>query len=61
VIAISSPHRKSSLQAVAFAIEELKKSVPVWKKETYADPAGTSSEWKENSECKWSKNHKNII
>jgi molybdopterin synthase catalytic subunit len=58
VIAISSPHRKSSLQAVQYAIEELKKSVPVWKKETYSDPAGSSSEWKENSECKWSTNYK---
>uniref|UniRef100_A0A182UU42 Molybdopterin synthase catalytic subunit n=1 Tax=Anopheles merus TaxID=30066 RepID=A0A182UU42_ANOME len=56
VIAISSPHRKSSLEAVHFTIDELKKSVPVWKKELY-DGEG-SSEWKENSECTWSKKHK---
>jgi len=57
VIAVSSPHRKTSLEAVQYAIEELKKSVPVWKKEFYSEPSG-SSEWKENKECMWSTNHK---
>lgn len=57
VIAVSSPHRKSSLEAVHFAIDELKKSVPVWKKEQYADGEGCS-EWKENKECSWSKSHR---
>lgn len=57
VIAVSSPHRKSSLEAVHFAIDELKKSVPVWKKEQYAEGEGCS-EWKENRECTWSKCHK---
>ncbi|XP_053698076.1 molybdopterin synthase catalytic subunit 1 [Sabethes cyaneus] len=57
VIAVSSPHRKSSLEAVHYAIDELKKSVPVWKKEQYADGEGCS-EWKENSECTWSKSYK---
>lgn len=56
VIAISSPHRQSGLAAVPFALDELKKSVPVWKKENYKDP-GSASEWKENPECSWSKNH----
>ncbi|XP_037945251.1 molybdopterin synthase catalytic subunit [Teleopsis dalmanni] len=47
VIAVSSPHRQSSLDAVSFAIEELKKRVPIWKKEKYdAD----ESSWKENKE-----------
>ncbi|XP_059610613.1 molybdopterin synthase catalytic subunit [Phlebotomus argentipes] len=35
VIAISSPHRKDGIEATAFAIEELKKQVPIWKKEQY--------------------------
>ncbi|XP_055595916.1 molybdopterin synthase catalytic subunit 2 [Uranotaenia lowii] len=57
VIAVSSPHREASLAAVHFAINELKKSVPVWKKEHYIEGQG-SSEWKENKECTWSKNFK---
>lgn len=52
VIAISSPHRKESLQAVEYAIDTLKAIVPIWKKEIYADE---SSSWKENKECSWSK------
>jgi molybdopterin synthase catalytic subunit len=58
VIAISSPHRKSSLEALPFALDELKKSVPVWKKEFYKAGSGeSSSQWKENPECTWSKKH----
>ncbi len=33
IIAVSSPHRKSSLEAVQYAIDELKATVPIWKKE----------------------------
>jgi len=33
VIAVSSPHRREALEAVAYLIEEFKKRVPVWKKE----------------------------
>ena len=36
VIAVSAPHRAAALAACAEAIEELKGSVPLWKKETYA-------------------------
>ena len=32
VIAISSPHRRESLEAVHFAIDTLKAKVPIWKK-----------------------------
>ncbi|KAH0551307.1 hypothetical protein KQX54_001452 [Cotesia glomerata] len=46
-IAISSPHRRESLQAVEFAIDTLKSSVPIWKKEVYDDQQST---WKENKE-----------
>ncbi len=35
VIAVSSAHRAAALAACAEAIEELKISVPLWKKETY--------------------------
>ena len=35
VIAISAPHRAAALAACKDAIDELKTSVPLWKKETY--------------------------
>lgn len=61
VIAISSPHRVTSLEAVQYAIDSLKTSVPIWKKELYKTPEG-SAEWKENKECRWSScgNNKHI-
>jgi molybdopterin synthase catalytic subunit len=37
LIAISSPHRKASLEACHFAIDQLKESVPIWKKEVWTD------------------------
>lgn len=52
VIAVSSPHRQESLAAVHFAIEALKASVPVWKKEEYQDQHQEAA-WKENKECFW--------
>lgn len=52
VIAISSPHRQESLQAVQFAIDAVKTSVPIWKKEIYENG---EPEWKENKECYWAK------
>ncbi|KAI9578215.1 molybdopterin synthase catalytic subunit [Glossina fuscipes] len=47
VIGISSPHRQVSLESVAFAIDELKKTVPIWKKEMYDNQ---ESSWKANKE-----------
>jgi molybdopterin synthase catalytic subunit len=35
VIAVSAPHRAAALEACREAIDELKASVPLWKKETY--------------------------
>jgi molybdopterin synthase catalytic subunit/molybdopterin converting factor small subunit len=35
VIAVSAPHRAAALAACAEAIDKLKVSVPLWKKETY--------------------------
>ena len=37
VIAFSAPHRADALAACKDAIDVLKESVPVWKKEVYAD------------------------
>ncbi|XP_069695783.1 molybdopterin synthase catalytic subunit isoform X2 [Periplaneta americana] len=50
IIAVSSPHRAESLQAVQYAIDSLKSSTPIWKKEVYAS---AEPEWKENKECVW--------
>eukprot|EP00183_Erythrolobus_madagascarensis_P000137 CAMPEP_0185849456 /NCGR_PEP_ID=MMETSP1354-20130828/3958_1 /TAXON_ID=708628 /ORGANISM="Erythrolobus madagascarensis, Strain CCMP3276" /LENGTH=136 /DNA_ID=CAMNT_0028549989 /DNA_START=260 /DNA_END=667 /DNA_ORIENTATION=+ len=41
VIAVSSPHRADAIAACAFAIDELKARVPIWKREIYED----GSEW----------------
>lgn len=54
VIAISSPHRQDSLEAVQFAIDELKRTVPIWKKEIYGGDFEGTELWKENKECGWS-------
>jgi molybdopterin synthase catalytic subunit len=36
-IAVSSPHRDESFVASRYVIEEIKKRLPVWKKERYSD------------------------
>ncbi len=36
-IAVSSPHRAEAYQASRYVIEEIKKRLPVWKKERYSD------------------------
>ncbi|KAI0217132.1 Molybdopterin synthase catalytic subunit [Lamellibrachia satsuma] len=51
IIAISSPHRRDALEGVQYAIDVLKASVPIWKKEVYEE---SESKWKENRECPWS-------
>ncbi len=35
IIAVSTPHRQEGFQACAFVIDQLKKTVPIWKKECY--------------------------
>lgn len=37
VIAVSAPHRRAAFEACEWAIRELKRTVPIWKKEFYAD------------------------
>lgn len=41
-IAVASPHRAEAYEASRFVIEEVKRRVPIWKRESYADGAG---EW----------------
>lgn len=38
-IAVSAPHRAAAFDACRFAIDTLKKTVPIWKKEYFADGA----------------------
>ncbi|KRX99893.1 Molybdopterin synthase catalytic subunit [Trichinella pseudospiralis] len=45
IVAASAPHRAETLDAVKFAIDEIKKKVPIWKKEVYVDK---TSKWKAN-------------
>jgi molybdopterin synthase catalytic subunit len=49
VIAVSSPHRAQSYEASRYAIERLKQTVPIWKKEVYED----GSEWKGHQSGPW--------
>lgn len=35
IIAVSAAHRHNAFEACRFAIEEIKKSVPIWKKELF--------------------------
>lgn len=37
VIAVSTPHRKDAFEACHYVIDELKKTVPIWKKEFFED------------------------
>lgn len=39
VIAVSSPHRKEAFEACRYAIDTLKETVPIWKKEIFEDGA----------------------
>jgi molybdopterin synthase catalytic subunit len=45
-IAASSPHRAEAFDAARYVIEEIKKRLPVWKKEHYTDGA---QEWVEGT------------
>jgi len=42
VIAVSCPHRHDAFEACRWLIDTLKETVPIWKKETWADG---SEEW----------------
>ena len=45
VIAVASPHRGDGFAALRYAIDKLKETVPIWKKEIYED----GSAWIEGS------------
>jgi molybdopterin synthase catalytic subunit len=43
VVAVACPHRGEAFEACRYAIDTLKSTVPIWKKEIYAD----GEEWVE--------------
>ena len=45
VIACSAPHRSEALEACHWIIDEIKREVPIWKREVYSD----GSAWVESS------------
>jgi len=49
ILAASSPHRREAMHAAEYLIDELKRRIPIWKKEVYE---GDSSVWKENAETR---------
>lgn len=46
VISVAAPHRRAAFAACEWLIRELKRTVPIWKKEVYAD----GEVWIEGSE-----------
>jgi len=50
-IVCASAHRAESLRAVAWLLDEIKKSVPIWKREQYKDHQGDQS--RQGCECTW--------
>ncbi len=45
IVAVGTPHRAACYEASRYVIEEVKKRLPVWKKEHYSD----GEAWKPNS------------
>lgn len=37
IIAVATPHRKAAFEACQYAIDTLKESVPIWKREVFED------------------------
>lgn len=48
-VLVSGTHRAEPMAAVQDAVNAVKASVPIWKKEVYGD----GSVWKGNVECRW--------
>lgn len=47
LVAVSAPHRKEAFEACQWAIKEVKRTVPIWKKEFYED----GSAWVQDQEA----------
>ena len=49
IVAVS-PHWKEAIEAAGWAIDEVKKSVTIWKKEFYKGEDDAEAQWKKNVE-----------
>lgn len=49
VIAVSSPHRKEAFVACEAILEDVKRTVQIWKREYYAGEDESTAEWKANA------------
>ena len=45
-VAVAAPHRSAAFDACEYAIDELKRRAPIWKKEHYRDGG---AQWRENA------------
>jgi molybdopterin synthase catalytic subunit len=50
ILAASSPHRREAMHCVEYLIDELKRRIPIWKREVYEGDEGYV--WKENAETR---------
>lgn len=55
LVCVSSAHRKAAFGLCEEILEEVKRQVPIWKKEIYSGSDLGSSEWKANSQSHWKK------
>lgn len=49
VVAASAPHRPVAFEAARYAIDAVKASAPIWKRETWATSTGVTSAWGTNA------------
>ncbi len=49
-VAVGAPHRGAAFEACEFAIDTLKATVPIWKKESWENGAASGQSWVVNKE-----------
>lgn len=55
LVCVSSAHRKAAFELCEEILEEVKRQVPIWKKEIYDGTHAGLAEWKANSQSHWNK------
>ncbi|MCO5599758.1 hypothetical protein L7F22_053865 [Adiantum nelumboides] len=55
LVCVSSAHRKAAFDLCEEILEEVKRQVPIWKKEIYDGTHAGLAEWKANSRSHWNK------
>jgi molybdopterin synthase catalytic subunit len=51
LVCVSSAHRKEAFAVCEEVLEQVKKEVPIWKKEVYEGQNAGEAEWKSNAAC----------